>query len=64
MAGGVWWKSTYVDDWVHVQDLQTYDMWLASGYATVACDAMMGVLAGARATEAAEQSEKAAMSRP
>jgi hypothetical protein len=57
VAGGVWWKSTHVDDWVLVQDLQIYDICLASGYTSVACDAMMGVLARARA-EAAEQSEE------
>jgi hypothetical protein len=51
----VWWRSTQVDDWVPVEDLQTYDMCLAAGKTTVACDAWMRVLARGKAIVAAEQ---------
>ena len=52
----IWWRSIKVQDrWVPVQDLQTYDMCLAAGNTTAACDAGMRVLARARAIEAADK---------
>ena len=60
MAAGagtwVWWRSTLeVDDWTPVrsaEDAATYDMCLASGKTTIACDAVMRLLARDAAAEA------------
>ncbi len=63
MAAGagtwVWWRSSLeVDDWIpvrSVQDAATYDMCLASGKTTVACDALMRLLAREVAAQAANE---------
>jgi hypothetical protein len=57
IAAGAWWRSTRVEQpyrisYEQAQDPETYDECLAAGNTTVACDALMRVLARSWAEQA------------